>query len=162
MTYLKRTLIRKAAQSLVKKFRTNDPIKLCKYLSIPIYYHDLGNDIMGFRTCLYGVSSIVLNSKSDAQTQRITCGHELGHDRCNHDDNTDFLKQSVLYTRVYGTEYEANCFMVELMLSTGELDESACTQEGILRSVSIPTWAADYVDWPYVKKLLVTQTGSNI
>ena len=52
--------------------------------------------------------------------------------------------------------------MVELILSTGEFDESVNTQEGILRSVSIPTWAADYVDWPYVKKLLVTQTGSNI
>jgi len=159
---LKRELIRKTAWSLVKKFNTNDPIKLCKYLDIPVYYHELGDNILGFRTNLYGVSSIVLNSASDSQTQRITCGHELGHDRCNHDDNTDFLQRSSLYTRVYGTEYEANCFMVELMLARNDIDESVDTQEGILRSVSIPTWAANYVDWPYVKKLLVNQTSSNI
>lgn len=157
-----RTLIRKNARSLVTKFHTNDPIKLCKCLGIPVFYRNLGEDFLGFRSFAYGVSSIVLNAKYDDLTQRIICGHELGHDRCGHDDNTGFLLQSALHTRVYGTEYEANCFMVELMLATNDLDEFADTQEGVLRSVSIPTWAADYVDWKYVKKLLVSQTGSNI
>lgn len=162
MTLLKRILIRKDAQSLVNRFHTNDPIKLCKYLGIPIFYRNLGDEFLGFRSLAYGVSSIVLNSRYDDLTQRIACGHELGHDQCGHDDNTGFLLQSELHTRVYGTEYEANCFMVELMLATSDLDEFADTQEGVLRSVSIPTWAADYVDWKYVKKLLINQTSSNI
>lgn len=109
---------------------------------------------MGYRTDMYGVSSIVINSNLNTSEQRITCGHELGHDQCGHNDDTDFLRKSSLYSQVYKSEFEANTFMVELMLAKSDLDD-VDTQEGVLRSLSIPAWAANYVDWAHVKKMLV-------
>ena len=156
---MSRQTIRNQAIALVKGYQTNDPIKLCKYLDIPVLYAELGRNIMGYRTRIYGVSTITLNTSLSMTDQRITCGHELGHHICGHDENMDFLKRSSLFTKMVGDEYEANCFMVELMLASHDW-MPAETQEGVLRSVSLPTWAVDYVDWPYVKKLLVNQTGS--
>lgn len=162
---MQRKTIRKIATNLVKEFQTNDPIELCECLDIPVHYNDLGKNVMGYRTNLFGVSSIVLNSRLTSTEARYTCGHELGHDRCGHEDNADYLRKSSLYSRIlYGTEYEANCFMVELMLAENSLDDYVDTKEGVLQSISIPMWAAPYVDWTYVKKELLTNqmAGSNI
>lgn len=151
---MSRQSIRMQAIKLVTEYQTNDPIKLCKCLGIPVLYAELGRNIMGYRTRIYGVSTITLNTSVSMTDQRITCGHELGHHICGHDENMDFLKRSSLFTKVVGDEYEANCFMVELMLASHDWS-SLTTQEGVLRSVSLPTWASDYVDWNYVKRLLV-------
>ncbi|HIW72412.1 MAG TPA: ImmA/IrrE family metallo-endopeptidase [Candidatus Levilactobacillus faecigallinarum] len=162
---MQRKTIREIALNLVKEYQTNNPIELCACLGIPIHYDDLGKNVMGYRTKLFGVSSIVLNSRMDSEEIRLTCGHELGHDQCGHEDNADYLRKSSLYSRVlYGTEYEANCFMVELMLAENSLDDGVDTEEGVMRAVPIPMWAAPYVDWTYVKKeLLVNKmAGSNI
>ncbi|GEO70490.1 ImmA/IrrE family metallo-endopeptidase [Levilactobacillus acidifarinae] len=155
---MQRSQIRRMVVDLVKKYQTNDPLELCQDLDIPVNFCDLGENIMGFRTKIYGVSSITINSRLNSTEQKITCGHELGHDRCSHDDNADFLQESTLYSRtLYGTEYEANCFMVELMFADNNIDDYADTdtEEGVLRIAKVPEWAAPYVDWSYVRRLIV-------
>lgn len=146
---MRRNEIRKKAHHLVNEFGTNDPFRLCSALEIPVYYDDLGKNIMGFNAKFKRISTIVINYKFDEMNQKYAAGHELGHDTCGHKDNTDFLKKNSLMTRKIGVEYEANCFMTDLILDGSEVDDFRTEQE-FINFYGVPNWAKNCVDWEYL------------
>lgn len=148
---MRRDDIRKLVNTLVKKHETKDPFELADILGVNIIKDDLGYEFMGYRSCILRIPSIVLNSNNSKEEDLETCSHELGHHCCGHNTNTQALtRQSQTYT-LYGVEYEANCFMVELLLHGANLAEHP-TRQAMLNSYMIPEWAERYVDWQHLER----------
>lgn len=154
MNNLNRISIRKNVNKLVKTYNSNDPFDICKQLNILVSYQTLDDSILGYHTKISRIPIIVINNDLSEYEAIATCAHELGHDRCHHDFNTDFLRKESLNRQVFGIEYEANCFMAELLMARADI-ECCQTKQQIMASATIPVWAERFVDWAYVKSNII-------
>lgn len=148
---MSRQSIRETAHSLIKKYETSNPYKLCGCLGIPIYYMDLGKNIMGSRTVLNRVSVILLNIRNSEEENYVVCTHELGHHCCKHTNNADKLTKDNMRFIAQGDEYEANFFMISVLTYNVNLAEYP-THESLLSNCDVPSWAERYVDWEYLEE----------
>lgn len=143
--------IRKKAHAAIKRFGTTDPFKLCEALDIPIYYKDLGKNIMGLRSKINKAPMIVLNTRNLDEENEFVCTHELGHHCCGHTNNADQLTKDNLRFIAQGDEYEANFFMVSILTYGVNLAEYQ-TKQVLLMDCKVPSWAERYVDWEYLEE----------
>jgi len=97
--------------SLVQRFCTRDPFKICNCLNIPIIYGDYSDDVKGF----YAFKGICVNKNIPDYCHGIIIAHELGHAVMHSDDNYYFLIHSTLFPVSDMEEVEANCFAAELL-----------------------------------------------
>lgn len=138
--------IKRKAHEVVYETGTRDPIKICEAKHIPVYYDDLGNQIMAYHTIIKRIPAIVLSTRNSKFENTYSCGHELGHHFCRHTGNTKCLNRSNLRFSTMGNEAEANEFMVDLMLD-GVNPRDYETKRQLLQACEIPIWAERYVDW---------------
>lgn len=138
--------IKRKAHEVVYETGTRDPIKICEAKHIPVYYDDLGNQIMAYHTIIKRIPAIVLSTRNSEFENTYSCGHELGHHFCRHTGNTKCLNRSNLRFSTMGNEAEANEFMVDLMLN-GVNPRDYETKRQLLQACEIPIWAERYVDW---------------
>lgn len=141
-----RECIKRKAHEVVYKTGTRDPIKICEAKHIPVYYDDLGNQIMAYHAIIKRIPAIVLSTRNSEFENTYSCGHELGHHFCRHTGNTECLNRSNLRFSTMGNEAEANEFMVDLMLD-GVNHRDYETKRQLLQACGIPTWAERYADW---------------
>lgn len=57
----------------------------------------------------------MLSTRND-NFENLFCGHELGHHFCRHKGNAEYLERSNLAFTTIGNKYEANEFMVDMLL----------------------------------------------
>lgn len=138
--------IKKKAHEVVYKAGTNDPIKICEEMGIYVTHRDLGRAYLGHYTKMYRIPLITLSSQNDEFEDHYACGHELGHHYCQHGNNTEWLSRNNLRFNTMGSEYEANKFMVDVMLEGVDFSEFE-TKEQLLKTCGIPMWAERYVNW---------------
>ena len=138
--------IKRKAHEVVYETGTRDTIKICEAKHIPVYYDDLGNQIMAYHTIIKRIPAIVLSTRNSEFENTYSCGHELGHHFCRHTGNTKCLNRSNLRFSTMGNEAEANEFMVDLMLD-GVNPRDYETKRQLLQACEIPIWAERYVDW---------------
>ncbi|MDT2436436.1 ImmA/IrrE family metallo-endopeptidase [Enterococcus avium] len=148
---MRRNEIRKKLNSLIKKYGTTDPFTLCDKLGIDLDFDDLEDGIMGYRVVFYRIPCIVLSNNNTDEENKDTCAHELGHHVCGHDTNVEKLKRSNRGFVSFGVEYEANSFMVDLLLINANLAEHP-TRQHLLKHYKVPSWAERYVDWDYLQE----------
>lgn len=106
---------------------------------------------MGFRSVVKRAPMILLNLRNSETENYIVCMHELGHHNCSHSNNADKLTKKNMRFIAQGDEYEANCFMVELLLHGANLAEYP-NKQALLDDCGIPSWAERYVDWDYLEE----------
>jgi Zn-dependent peptidase ImmA (M78 family) len=106
--------IKSTVNELVKKYGTNDPFKLAKYIGILIVFEPLGNTL-GYYNKNFRIPIIHINQDADRESQFFIVAHELGHAVQHPDTNTSFLKKHTLFS-TDKLEIEANTFAVELLL----------------------------------------------
>lgn len=147
---MRRSNIRNKVNALIRKFNTTDPYELCDHLGIDLEWEDLGKNVMGVRTKMKRIPSILLNYRNTEREDIETCLHEIGHHCCGHNTNVEYLKRDGRQFVSYGVEYEANVFMVELLLHDANLAEHQ-TKQHLLNHYGIPAWAERYVDWEYLE-----------
>lgn len=106
------------AKNLIKKWGTNNPKLLCKYLKITVLYAELG-DVNGYYTKCIGNKVIVVNEKLDNYSRNVVLSHELGH-AILHGRDILFMKTNFLSCRNTIYEKEANLFAIELLKNNKE------------------------------------------
>ena len=114
--------ISRKVEKLIRKYRTSDPRELCDALDIHVSVRDLGSVIKAYYFCQSRIGYIALNSRVSESMRRIFIAHELGHDRLH--KKLAILRgfQEVEFFDIARpTEYEANLFAAELLISDKEL-----------------------------------------
>lgn len=115
--------------SLIRKYRTNDPFRIAKELNIPVHFRNMKQQ-KAF--CLYVMRnySIHISENLSEQMQRMACAHELGHIMLHKDllrpkkgEKAKQLVEMELFDITSLTEYEANLFAANLLISEEEVLE---------------------------------------
>ena len=105
--------IRKKTNSLKKRYGTNNPFDIAKYLGIKVIFEPLGS-IKGYYNKQLRMKQIHINCDLLDHDQLFTCAHELGHAIMHPDANTPFLRNrtGILVSKM---EIEADKFATELL-----------------------------------------------
>lgn len=109
------------AETIIKKYQTNNPFKIAKARGIFIRYKSLG-EILGYFNTYKQIKMIHINQDLNSIDKRFVCAHELGHELQHPKINTPFLRRNTLFS-VAKIEREANSFAVELLLPDSILRE---------------------------------------
>lgn len=107
--------IKEIAENLMKKYNTNDPFLLAKYMNVIIHEIDMHEEIMGFYKYNRRNKFIVLNTNLSENPKKFTCAHEFSHSILHPRSNTPYLRNNTLYP-IGKMEKEANRLAVELLL----------------------------------------------
>ncbi len=112
----------KRANELIKKQGTRDPIKIIHNLGIELMYDSSFKKLKGFYTIMNRQPYIVMNANLDENKTKIVAAHELGHHILHKKMATKkILQEFKLYDMNIRSEYEANCFAAELLISDDEI-----------------------------------------
>ena len=106
--------IRKKTNTLKKKYGTNDPFDIAKYLGIKVIFEPLGS-ISGYYNKQLRMKQIHKNHDLSDHDQLFTCAHELGHAIMYPDANTPFLRKRT-WLLISKIELEADKFAIELLI----------------------------------------------
>ncbi|MBQ8208930.1 MAG: ImmA/IrrE family metallo-endopeptidase [Clostridia bacterium] len=111
----------KTVDKLIRQTDSRDPFEICRQLGIRIRYHELGK-IKAYFFCQSRIKNIVINSNTDDIARKILCAHELGHAILHGRIASDHgFHEITLFDSTTPTEYEANLFAAELLISDDEI-----------------------------------------
>lgn len=107
---------------IIKKHGSRDPFDICQNMNICIHYKDLGTALKAYYFYQSRIKNIVINSRSGMIVRRVLCAHELGHAVLHGELATmRGFPELELFDMTIPTEYEANLFAAELIISDEEL-----------------------------------------
>ncbi|MEE6708959.1 ImmA/IrrE family metallo-endopeptidase [Lacticaseibacillus paracasei] len=133
-----------AADHMSNRYGTSDPFKLAKRDGISIRRSDLGNNILGYSMQISRMPLIVLSwSLNDCQATAV-CAHELGHCKMHRELDTNFFSRVGAEPMVGDNEYQANCFMFELVF--GDQEVSPMNYNAVLDQYELPHWMWRYFE----------------
>lgn len=120
--------IRCIANTLKRKYDTDDPFEIAKQLKVEYIIGPLGNRC-GCYMYLKRHRCIFLNENLSEHEQKLVMAHELGHAILHRTQNCYFIRHKTLLS-VDRYEIEANKFAMELLISDDSLSEyTECTIE---------------------------------
>ncbi len=111
-------------QNLKYRFGSSNPFEIIMGLKINLWFKsDLGN-LKGFYLAALHQRYIVINDNLCEREQLMVATHELGHDRMHQDiAQVSPLKDFKLFDMSSRTEYQANFFASELLITDDEIEE---------------------------------------
>ena len=113
--------IENTVKKLIKRYKTNNPYKLCEQIGIEVVHADIGS-LKGMYTCIKRNRFIVINENLDDNIKKIVCAHELAHDQLHRGiSSSSWMKDYDLTIVNSKYEYEANMFAAELLVQEDEL-----------------------------------------
>ena len=112
--------IRKKTNSLKKRYGTNDPFDIAKYLGIKVIFEPL-ESISGYYNKQLRMKQIHINHDLSDHDQLFTCAHELGH-ALLHNNSINHFDPSGRGITTSDYEYEANLFAVALLVDEQRLN----------------------------------------
>lgn len=105
------------AEDLIARCDTRDPFKIARELNVRVLERGDFGKLKGMYKIILRNRFIFINSSLSERVRRITCAHELGHDRLHRDIAlNESLHEISLYKFDTGIEYEANLFAASLLL----------------------------------------------
>lgn len=137
--------------ALTRKFDTRDPFEICKEMDIHIHYKDLGNALKAYYFYQSRIKNIIINSRSGTIVRRILCAHELGH-AVLHGNLAAMhgFQELELFDTLIPTEYEANLFAAELIISDEEILELLNDRDKSFFSIAKELYVpADLLDFKF-------------
>lgn len=105
-------------KSLQNRFKTSNPYEIIDGLGINLFPKSGLGGLSGFYYVTHHQRYIVINTDLSEQEQKLVAAHELGHDRLHqHLAKVSPLKDMNFYNMTARTEYQANMFASELLIS---------------------------------------------
>lgn len=130
--------IKTRAESIVKKYNTNNPFEIADKLNIKINFMNYPEEVNGLYIYVHRNSLIFINDNLPYMMQKVVCAHELGHAVLHHQKNSTFMKSYTLFS-IPKHENEANLFCTYLLLPEKDLVEyENLTIEQIAAATFIP------------------------
>lgn len=126
----------KIIRRLIRKYRTNCPFELAKFLGITVWVRDLGKGTRGLYIRVLRRKYIVIHEELDDHWQRFVCAHELGHDRLHPGFSRFWLDERSFYN-AGKFERQANKFAIRL-LTAGDSPQRGESISDFLRRNNIP------------------------
>lgn len=115
----------KEIQNLRYSFDTSDPFEIIAGLNINLWFKSGLGNLKGFYLAALHQRYIVINENLDERDKLMVAAHELGHDRMHQNiAQVSPLKDFKLFDMTSRTEYQANFFASELLISDDEVEES--------------------------------------
>ena len=136
-------------ERIIKKFDSRDPFDICAGMGIRIRYKDLGTALKAYYFYQSRIKNIVINARSSRAVRRMLCAHELGH-AVLHGELAAMrgFQEIELFDMSIPTEYEANMFAAELIISDEDLMELLNEQDksffSIAKELSVPAELLDF------------------
>lgn len=115
-------VIYRAAEELVKKYGTRDPVKIAEELGIVIRYGDGFRKLLGMYTYMLRHRVIIVNSNLDDIEKSLVIAHELGHDALHRELAKTGHADCSLFGSENAAEMEANAFAAHLLIDKEEMD----------------------------------------
>lgn len=113
--------VKRVVTNLKKKYKTNCPYELAKYLDVVLVIEPLGKPL-GMYNYINKNKVIWINSSISEEERKYVLAHEIGH-AVLHTKSYCFFS-SVKTINISKKEYEANLFAAELLLDLNPNDES--------------------------------------
>lgn len=118
------------ARRLTKQYGTRDSFELIDALHIHLMIRDNLGGLKGFYYTQCRERYVVVNGGMNERDQLLVAAHELGHDRLHRQlARVSPLKDFAFYEVTSHTEYEANLFASELLVSDDDVED--CVEEGM-------------------------------
>lgn len=136
-------------ERVIKKFDSRDPFDICQSMGIRIRYKDLGTALKAYYFYQSRIKNIVINARSSRAVRRLLCAHELGH-AVLHGEFASMrgFQELELFDMSIPTEYEANMFAAELIISDEDLMELLNEQDKsffyIAKELNVPAELLDF------------------
>lgn len=138
--------IKKKAQSLKRKYGTDNPFDICKEMGIHIMYRELPDNVNGLFFQFLKNYIIILNDSLTYEQSRVTAAHELGHILL-HGGTNSFQISSYTNIPVEKLERQADYFACCLLIdseSVSPYDEADCLTVGDIACANrVPVYFAE-------------------
>lgn len=117
----------KKAEELREQGIAHNPFIIARRENVLIYYNDEFEKLLGFYVYMNGRNIITLNGKLSAEDTKLVLYHELGH-LFFHKENAVLspLTDTSIFSNTK-TEFEANLFAAECMLSDEDILDGSNT-----------------------------------
>lgn len=112
-------------KELTEKYKTNNPFELIDYLKI-IFMNSNNEELKGYCISVKSYNYIGVSCLLSDEEQRIVAAHELGHFILHMDHSDQYrFEDDNLYSSDDKTEYQANLFAADLLISDDDVNELA-------------------------------------
>lgn len=127
---------------LIDEYKTNNPFELIDYLKITLVNSNIA-ELKGYCLSVKGYPYIGVSFLLNEQDRRIVAAHELGHYILHLNETSLYrFEDENIYNSYDKTEYDANIFAANLLVSDGEVDELVRSENmdyfTMCRTLSLP------------------------
>lgn len=111
------------ANSLIRQYKTNDPLEIAESMGIIIYDVPELKGLLGMYTYKMKNRIILMNPNINEILYRMVLGHEIGHDQLHRSlAGGEGLREFILFDMNDMIEYEANAFNAHLLIDEDDMD----------------------------------------
>lgn len=114
----------KKTTQLKRKYKTANPFKIAEASGVMILENNDFKELKGLYIIIKRKRVIILNGNLPYEKKLLICAHELGHDIIHREfAKNRIFHEFTLYNMTARTEYEANMFAADMLLSDDDIND---------------------------------------
>lgn len=122
--------IYKKTDGLIRKFKTRDPIEILEGMNVIVGETSAYRKLKGYCFMSCQTIYVMLSSFLTDEERRIVAAHELGHITLHRSQlKMAPMSDNRLYTMVNETEYQANLFAADLLITDKDVEKLSKNDE---------------------------------
>ena len=115
---------------LFKKYHTRNPFDILEQMNVVVKESSNYHNLKGYCLVSCKTTYVVINSQLSEPEKRIVAAHELGHVVLHRSlMKLAPMMDSTIYDMISKTEYEANLFAADLLLSDTDIEEMSQNED---------------------------------
>ena len=115
---------------LIKKYHTRNPFDILEQMNVVVKESSNYHNLKGYCLVSCKTTYVVINSQLSEPEKRIVAANELGHVVLHRSlMKLAPMMDSTIYDMISKTEYEANLFAADLLLSDTDIEEMSQNED---------------------------------